>query len=198
MAKIRHGESVVKPSVPVNLKTATWLLAIDLVARKDRFESCLHVVERIPTDGQGKQAQFIPIRFIFTNKITKNDKLVPAFDALVLPEMIRIDVSHAKIIYGSCLTTLKVRTSDLLDEVRKLTEEIVKLLASKSPPDLILNRHCAECVYQAQCRQKAIEIDDLSLLYGMNKKERNRLNSKGIFTVTCHQRFDSTPVSQRQ
>jgi hypothetical protein len=53
MAKIQPGECVVKPSIPLNIKTARWLLAIDLVARKETFESCLHAVERIPTDGRG-------------------------------------------------------------------------------------------------------------------------------------------------
>jgi len=57
------------------------------------------------------------------------------------------------------------------------------LLSSLSAPDLALNRHCAECEFQARCRQNAIEADDLSLLSGMTEKERNRHRSKGIFTV---------------
>src|SRR5205085_10256436 len=55
---------------------------------------------------------------------------------------------------------------------------------SKSPPDLILNRHCGDCEFQARCKQKAIEKDDLSLLAGMAEKERKEFNQKGIFTVT--------------
>jgi hypothetical protein len=47
----------------------------------------------------------------------------------------------------------------------------------------VLKRHCAECEFQAQCRQKAIEADDLSLLSGMSEKERKRHRGKGIFTV---------------
>ena len=58
------------------------------------------------------------------------------------------------------------------------------MLKDKSPPDLILNLNCPECKYQDRCRQKAIEKDDLSLLTGMAEKERKKLNSKGIFTVT--------------
>jgi len=58
------------------------------------------------------------------------------------------------------------------------------LLSSHSPPDLILNRHCAECEFQAGCRKKAIEKDDLSLLSGMTEKERKNFNSKGIFGAT--------------
>src|SRR5207247_4403635 len=40
------------------------------------------------------------------------------------------------------------------------------------------------CEFQARCRKLAIEKDDLSLLAGMNAKERQELRSKGIFTVT--------------
>jgi predicted RecB family nuclease len=65
-----------------------------------------------------------------------------------------------------------------------LTDKIGTLLCSPSPPDLVLNRHCAECEFQNRCRQKAIEKDDLCLLSGMAEKERTEFNSKGIFTVT--------------
>src|SRR5439155_20241153 len=69
-------------------------------------------------------------------------------------------------------------------EVRKRLEKITALLSNPAPPDLVLNRHCAECEFQARCRQKALEQDDLSLLAGMSAMERNRHRSKGIFTVT--------------
>lgn len=148
------------------------------------MESRLHAVERMSHSGQSKQVQFIPIRFIFTNKLTKDDKLILAFDALVLSEMLRREVSHGKIIHSNSYSAVKIKTSVLTGEVRKLVGKIKILVASTSPPDLILNRHCAECEYQARCRQKAIEKDDLSLLAGMSEKERKKFNSKGIFTVT--------------
>ena len=78
----------------------------------------------------------------------------------------------------------KVKTSALAGEVRKRLGKITALLASPTPPDLVLNRHCAECEFQARCRKLAVEKDDLSLLAGMSAKERQKLRSKGIFTVT--------------
>lgn len=48
----------------------------------------------------------------------------------------------------------------------------------------MLNRHCGECEFRTRCRQKAVEKDNLSLLSGISEKERKKLNSKGIFTVT--------------
>ena len=184
MVKIQPNECVVKPSVPFNIKTATWRLAIGIVAKKESLESHLHAVEQLPSHGQNKPIKFVPIRFIFANKLTKSDKLLLTFDVLVLSEMIGQEITHGKIIHGKGYAAYKVKTSVLMGEVRKLTGKILRILKDKSPPDLILNRHCPECKYQDRCRQKAIEKDDLSLLTGMAEKERKKLNSKGIFTVT--------------
>lgn len=232
----RHEEA---HSSAENLKTAKWRLAIDIPARTEfgssrgneaqtsppgnsqsiltptaTVETCLHAVERIPSAGRGQPAQFIPIRFIYRNKLTKDDKLLLAFDAFVLAEMLGRAVSRGKIIHGDdrdcarssrgneaqtekseisqrLLTSAatqprvtKVKTSALAGEVRKRLGKITALLASPAPPDLVLNRHCAECEFQARCRKLAVEKDDLSLLAGMSAKERQKLRSKGIFTVT--------------
>jgi predicted RecB family nuclease len=227
-------ERVVAPPVAENLKAAKWGLAINLVAQTpDRsadssvrefpsgeetcgfsgphpgqiLESRLHAVERIPSVGRGKPAQFIPIRFIYRNKLTKDDRLLLAFDAFVLSEMLGREVSLGKIIHGDDRATTKVRTSAMFGEVRKRIEKIAALLSTgsadshvrESPPkeatrglggprsvpapDLVLNRHCAECEFRDRCRKIAIEKDDLNLLAGMSAKERQKLRSKGIFTT---------------
>src|SRR5207245_4372839 len=143
-----------------------------------------HVVERVPFEGRGKAAQFIPIRFIFTNKLKMDDKLLLALDAFVLSEILGREIIVGKIIHGDDHATLKVRTSSLAGEVRKRLDKIAALLSSPTPPDLVLSRHCAECEFQTHCRKIAVEKDDLSLLAGMSAKERQKLRSKGIFTVT--------------
>ena len=191
-------------------------------------ESRLHAVERIPSEGRGKPAQFIPIRFVFRNKLTQDDRLLLAFDALVLSLVLGREMRLGKITHGDDHATLKVKTGartaesartpvtskGLAAEVRKRIEKMTTLLSSPTttrsadsfvraseaggdetrglsgprsepaPPDLVLNRHCAECEFQARCRKIAVEKDDLSLLAGMSEKERERHRSKGIFTVT--------------
>lgn len=59
MLKIRPSESVVTRSLPVNIKTATLLLAVNFVATTENLESHLHAIERVPSDGQGKPVQFM-------------------------------------------------------------------------------------------------------------------------------------------
>ena len=93
-------------------------------------------------------------------------------------------VSLGKIIHGDDHAMLKVKTPALAGEVRKRLGNISALLASPEPPDLVLNRHCAECEFQTRCRKIAVEKDDLSLLAAMSAKERQKLRSKGIFTIT--------------
>ena len=177
-------ECVVSPPATENVKAAQWRLAVDLAAQTDNLESRLHAVERVPSEGRGRPAQFIPIRFIYRNKLTPHDKLLLAFDALVLSEMLGREVSIGKIIHGDDHATQKVKVASLIGEVRKRIEKITALLSANAPPDLVLNRHCAECEFRDRCRPKAIEKDDLSLLARMTEKERKKLHSKGIFTVT--------------
>ena len=64
------------------------------------FNLISHVVERDPPDEFGKPVQFIPIRFIYTNKINKDDKLLLGFDALVLSGSSDARWASARIIHG--------------------------------------------------------------------------------------------------
>jgi len=165
-------------------ESAVWRIAADVLAHAQNLESCIHSIERIPPKGGSNPERFIPIRFISFNKLTKYDKLLLAFDALVLSKMLDCEVRIGKIIHGDNHTTLKVNTSSLAKEVRRLIKKIDEMFSNHSPPDLVLKRHCGECEFQDRCRLKAIEKDDISLLAGMTEKERRKYNSKGIFTIT--------------
>ena len=92
-------------------------------------------------------------------------------------------MSLGKITHGDGHATLKVKLSSLAREVQKRIKDITVLLADNSPPDLVLNRHCSQCEFQARCRKQATEKNELSLLSGMSEKERKKLHGRGIFTV---------------
>jgi predicted RecB family nuclease len=147
-------------------------------------ESRLHAVERVPAEGRGKAAQFTPIRFLYRNKLTTEDKLLLAFDTFVLAQALGREIPIGKLIHGDDHATLKVKTGAATGEVRKRLQKAATLLSSPTPPDLVLNRHCGECEFQARCRKIAVEKDDLSLLARMNPKERKKFRAKGIFAIT--------------
>jgi predicted RecB family nuclease len=179
-----QNECVTRPIEREDAQSAKWRFAVETTARAQNLESTIHAVERMASEGRDQLQLLIPVRFIFTNKLQKDDTLLLAFDAFVLSEMLGCEVGLGKIIHGDDRATLKVNTGALVDEVRRLTEKIGALLSSNSPPELILNRHCPVCEFQNQCRLKAAEKDDLSLLSGITETERQSHRSKGIFTVT--------------
>jgi predicted RecB family nuclease len=165
-----------------NIMSAKWQFAFDVEAQTSNLEVRLHAFERVPA-GRGKATQFIPLRFAFANKLTQDDKLFVAFDAFVLSATIGRDISLGKIIYGDQHSTSTIRVSALAGEVRRRITKITTLLSNASPPNLMLNRHCAECEFRSRCRQRAEGQDDLSLLSAMTPPERTKLNGRGIFTV---------------
>jgi hypothetical protein len=88
-----------------SLIAGKWRLAFRVLAQTLRLESCLHGVERLSSKGRGIPAQFIPIRFAPSNRISKNEKLLLAFDAFALSEMLGRDVPLGKIIHGDNYAT---------------------------------------------------------------------------------------------
>jgi predicted RecB family nuclease len=187
VAEFPNNEVALSPDMK-NLKAASWRLASGLAVQAEMdscaLESELHTLERVPAEGRGKPTQLIPIRFVFTNKLSNDDKLLLAFDAFALSKSLRREVSVGRIIHGDDHAALKVKTSAMTSEVQKRVGKIAKLLGNATPPELVLNHHCAACEFQARCKQQAVEKDDLSLLSNMPEKERTKLHRKGIFTVT--------------
>ncbi len=140
-----QNQHVIGPIDWGDVQSTKWRFAIETAARAQNLESTIHAVEHLTSEGQDKLELFIPIRFIFTNKLHRHAKLLLAFDAFVLSELLCREVGLGKIIYGNDRATLKVNTGALGSEVRRVTEKIGALLSSNSPPELILNRHCPEC-----------------------------------------------------
>jgi hypothetical protein len=113
-------------------RSAQWQFAIDFVARSGSMQCSCHAVERIPSAKRG--AQFIPIRFVFSNKLTRHDKLLLAFDALVMSKVLGREVILGRIVYGDNHVTLKVKVSALKNDVVKLTDKIGALISSPNCP----------------------------------------------------------------
>ena len=178
-----HSELALEPPEPGHWKNVSWHFALNLIARAENMEANLQVVQRIPSEGTNKSSQFVPIRFVPANKLSRSDKLMAGFDAFVLSKASGVKVDLAKIIHGDKGSVFKVKANSLSRVVHKTVGKVAALLSATAPPDLILNRHCPECGFQSRCRKMAVEKDDLSLLANLPDKERSRLNSKGIFTV---------------
>jgi predicted RecB family nuclease len=183
MAEHRR-EIDVHPTDPGHWKRASWHFTLSPIVRTQNVEATLHAVRRVPPERTGKSTAFVPIRFVVENKLSGSDKRMAVFDALVLSKTLGTKIGTTVIIHGDKRSVFTVKANALSRVVHKTVGQVAALMAAPSPPDLILNRHCSECGFEARCRKKAVEKDDLSLLANLPDKERVRLIGKGIFTVS--------------
>jgi len=170
VSELRNDEVVLSPDIE-NFKVAKWRLAFNVATQAQidccALESEIHALSRMPVASRQELSEFIPIRFVFTNKLSDDDKLLLAFDAYALSRSLGFEIRLGKIIHGNNPVALTVKTSVRSSEVRKRLEATARLLSDSAPPNLVLNRHCAECEFQTRCRKLATEKDDLRAFWSL-------------------------------
>jgi predicted RecB family nuclease len=157
---------------------------VDAVAEADGLRTLIHALERVGEVNTRKAPTYAPVLFVRNEKVTRQDKLFLAFNALVLSAVQRRLPAVGRIIHGGGQKVVRVKMEPLLGEVRKLVEEIRALQAEPHPPRVTLNSHCNICEFRTACRRVAEEADDLSLLRGMSQKDVEKHRKRGITTVT--------------
>src|SRR5437879_3146892 len=126
---------------------------------------------------------YIPIRFVPSEKLSMNDKLLLAFDAVAFSQPYGKSPLAGRILHWRNHIMATVPLPALFGKIQAVLRAINDQQTNATPPPLALNKHCAECEFRSRCRQPAIEKDDLSLLPNISEKERKKQNDKGIFTV---------------
>jgi predicted RecB family nuclease len=127
---------------------------------------------------------FIPVLFLPWNKPTLSDNLLLCFGALALSRITGILPDTGTLICGDDYRRRTVKLEKHVAQTRQIIEAIAKSWQGRTPPPLVLNRHCAVCDFQQRCRDLAIERHDLSLLTAMTGKERAKCNAKGVVKIT--------------
>jgi predicted RecB family nuclease len=159
-------------------------LVFDCVVQTPELQSSIPLLERVPSSAMAPHNLYIPVRFFPREKLTPHDKLLLAFDALVLSAILRQAPPFGKIIHGSTYAVAKIPLDAWMASAQAVVDTIATQQANSLPPPLVLNKHCAACEFQGRCRQTACETDNLSLLASMTAKEIKKQHSKGIFSVT--------------
>jgi predicted RecB family nuclease len=166
------------------LNQGRYRLIFDYVAGDAEIQARLHGLELDRSQARFGRDSYIPIRFVGKKKLAPSDRLMLAFDAFAFSRATGKLPAASKIVHGSRYSTVRVSLSKLLPKVRSVVEKIASESTKSPSPAVILNRHCTECEFQAQCRQIARDKDDLSLLSTIGDKERRKFHERGIFTVT--------------
>lgn len=135
--------------------------------------------------------EYHPVLFSRFNKIPNEARLRLAFHAVVLSEIQGQLPLYGTIIHGPQIRSSKVilRRPDRLTRVATQAAELLASLRLAVRPDSPvkwqgLNKHCADCEFEADCRSKAVESDDLSLLTSLTPGQAQKHKERGIFTVT--------------
>ena len=126
----------------------------------------------------------IPVMFSPWDKADPIDSMLVCFGAIALAQVSNIWVSAGMLIYGTGYRRKLVKIDRHVARLYPLLEAIRKAHEADVAPPVVLNRHCSTCDFQSQCRQLAVDHDDLTLLRGMTEKERSKIKRKGISTIT--------------
>ena len=148
------------------------------------LQAQLHAAERIAGQGGRGAVTYAPVFFVHTNRLTRSDKLLLAFQALALAAVQGAIPPVAKLVHGDGHKILKLKIEPLLGEVRQLVAQVRSVQAEPNAPRVTLNGHCSACEFRAACRQTAETADDLSLLRGLPAKEVEKHRSQGVTTLT--------------
>jgi predicted RecB family nuclease len=185
-ATSRQGD---RPPVLTNFPDVTrapldTVHSVDCATTVYRFsgQASLHdgALDRSSTDTEGP----IPVAFSPWDKPELIDSLLICFGAIALAQVSDIWVSAGMLIYGTRYRRKLVKTNQHLAQIYPVLERLRKAHEAGLAPPVVLNRHCSTCDFQSQCRQLAIDQDDLTLLRGMTEKERSKIRGKGISTIT--------------
>ncbi|MCH7725365.1 MAG: TM0106 family RecB-like putative nuclease [Planctomycetes bacterium] len=180
--QVEDGDVSIGPSTSSSLSTGRRLI-LDVRLTAGNYSTIVDALERCPGDSHLGQFHYRPIRLVHGDRVDRADKVLLAFDGLVVGHVQGLWPTYGRIVYGSKLRVSRVRLDsyyqDLSSSLTQFEESTADSL--KAPPPL--NAHCDVCEFRKVCRVAASEADHLCLLRGMTAKEIQRHNSKGIFTV---------------
>jgi predicted RecB family nuclease len=171
------------PRLEVALKISPPVI-VNATASADGSSSLIQAAERMKGMDQRGAPVYAPVLFILNETVSHADKMLLAFNALVLSSVQGVLPPIGKIVHGSTYKVLKCKIEPLVGEVRKLVAQIQAQAEGATAPRVCLNRHCNICEFRADCQRLAEEADDLSLLRGLSEKEIQKQQSRGVTTVT--------------
>ena len=181
--KAKMAEKICLSNLTLDSMTdRNFQLLLNSKIQTQEIDSRIHCIESVSSTDDA--ILFIPMRFVAREKLIKQDKIMLGFDAIALSKFTNQLPSFGKIMHGCNMKVVKVNLLKIIPVVQELLEKLKTQQIADTPPPLVLNKHCIECEYQQSCRQKAIKNDDLSLISSMTEKERSKLHTKGIFSIT--------------
>ena len=162
-------------------------LILNVSSTDEHGSISIPAIERL---ASGRQPDYAALTFSPGNKVTKPTKLLAALLGTALTAWGGLPVSCAKVVFGPRFSTTRIGLSGpdgstlAGKEAASMLRDLEAMVMTPAAPKLYLNSHCNVCEFRDRCRKEAIERENLSLLTGLQPKEIDAWNERGIFTVT--------------
>ena len=182
IALLREQSAGVEPSTTDDLSKGCEVL-IEANLQIENLKAYCDVLNRVSTSSPEYLHEYQPTIISGTYSITREQRLELLFVGYVLGKI------QGKPPRRGCIVDTEGNVHHLKLDNQKVVKPIIVILSqwiatpSVEPPPVILNKHCPYCQFQASCRSKAEQDDDLSLLERLTPKLVRRYHEKGIFTV---------------
>ena len=177
------SEIVLSQMQELEYQGKSYLSKVTLQFNEFQAECDLLCVEQVE-EGNIDNLRYEPRIFTGTYSVTKEQKFNLLFIGYLLQKILKIPINKGKIIsLDNSYHTIKLNdNSKFVKPLINPIEEWIKTFPSEAPP-VILNKYCPYCQFQVNCRKKAEQVNDLSLLASMTAKSWQRYHKRGIFTI---------------
>ena len=148
------GDFVVRPPTLAGALREKKSIIVDATAEPGRLRAHIDLLERLAAPAQRGRVVYVPILFA-PAKATRADKLLLAFQGIVLAAVQGAEPASGKVIHGSQLTPSRAHIGPLMGDARGVVREIEEVRDKGAVPQLVLNQHCGECEFRKRCREAA-------------------------------------------
>jgi predicted RecB family nuclease len=183
---VQHQQAAVERDLiitPAALKRGTAFL-LNATMEDEQVSLAFDGLMRVPGASNLGDFHYIPVLFIEGRKVRKQQRALLDVYALLLSRLQGRAPASGLIWHGQECRTARVQLKADPRKTERLLEELRMMQGTKTPPQLILNSHCAICAFRQRCHQQAVQEDNISLLRGIKEKEVRHYAKKGILTVT--------------
>jgi len=160
---------------------ADLILANTVVA--DDFECSIDGLVRSRGGSATGTSCYVPILFSLDQSVSKHQRMLLAFAALVVGRLQTDRPKIGMIIAGPHCRTVKVDVESLARKMQMVVDKIRSIMAQAAPVRTVFNTHCALCEFREECHKSAHDRDELGCLPGIREGEIKALEAKGIFTT---------------
>jgi hypothetical protein len=107
------------------VKRRLYALITDCSLPTPNLKAKLHGLRLVHRTGRAGGNDYIPFRFLYSEKISNTDRLLLAYDAFVFSQAVGTDPRHGEFIHGREKRTARVLLTSLYNKVRAALTAIV-------------------------------------------------------------------------